>query len=140
MAFVDEMRELRQGDPLSPFLIILVADVMGRIFEIAKLNNMIEGFKVGREGVHITHLQYADDSLLFVKNTKESATKAMQLVRVFCMISGLKLNMDKCSLLGINVPDEEVLQVAEGIECQVGAWPMKYLRMPIGGSPMDTDF
>ncbi|KAK9157887.1 hypothetical protein Scep_004461 [Stephania cephalantha] len=41
-------RDLRQGDPLSLFLFIIVADVMGRMIDKAKEIGLVEGLELGR--------------------------------------------------------------------------------------------
>lgn len=133
-------RGLRQGDPLSPFLFIIVADVMGRMIEAAKERGVIHGMKVGREAIHVSHLQFADDSLLFIKGTSNMVQNMMRLVHGFCGLSGLQLNLFKSQLLGINLPEELVQSTANGIGCAVGAWPMNYLGMPLGGSPYSENF
>ncbi|XP_060969805.1 secreted RxLR effector protein 78-like [Cannabis sativa] len=55
-------RGLRQGDPLSPFMFTLVADVLGRMVVKAVSSGNFSGFEVGKEKVHISHLQFADDT------------------------------------------------------------------------------
>jgi hypothetical protein len=64
---------LRQGDPLSPLLFNFVGDVFTRMLVKAAQQNLISGllrdFRPG--GVFI--LQYADDTLLFLKNDIEKA-------------------------------------------------------------------
>lgn len=47
-------RGLRQGDPLSPFLLIIVTDSLGRLVEKSRVS------------VFMSHLQFADDTLFFV--------------------------------------------------------------------------
>jgi len=66
-------RGLRQGDPLSPYLFILCADVLsGLLSEKAILNN-IHCIQVARQAPKISHLLFADDSLLFARaNTVEA--------------------------------------------------------------------
>ncbi|KAL5557179.1 hypothetical protein UlMin_039415 [Ulmus minor] len=59
-------RGLRQGDPLSPFLFILVADILGRMMDKAVSIGEVKGFKVGREEVVVSHLQFADDTLFLL--------------------------------------------------------------------------
>lgn len=50
-------RGLSQGDPLSPFLYLLVADVFSSMLESIHAEGSIEGFLIGRKNVHISHLQ-----------------------------------------------------------------------------------
>ncbi|KAK9154956.1 hypothetical protein Sjap_002436 [Stephania japonica] len=133
-------RGLRQGDPLSPFLFILVADVMGRMIDKAKLSGVVEGFRIGRDVTHITHLFYADDSLMFIKDSHRAVFNLMSIVNHFCSISGLRLNMDKCNLLGINIPVTQVVETANAIGCKIGGWPLTYLGLPLGRSPLSRTF
>ena len=47
---------LRQGDPLSPFLFTIVADVLSRMMLKAKEKSVLEGFRVGRNRIRVSHL------------------------------------------------------------------------------------
>ncbi|KAK2663061.1 hypothetical protein Ddye_001635 [Dipteronia dyeriana] len=58
-------RGLRQGDPLSPFLFNLDVEFLNVILCRAKVLNMISGVDFGTDEVHISHLQFADDTMLF---------------------------------------------------------------------------
>lgn len=64
-------RGLRQGDPLSPLLFIFVVETFGAMVHKAVEGGLIEGFKVGRDEVLVTHLQYADDTLILYNNSQE---------------------------------------------------------------------
>ena len=68
--WVKASRGLRQGDPLSPFLFTLVADVLSRMLVRAEERNMLEGFRVGRNRTRVSHLQFVDDTIFF-SNTRE---------------------------------------------------------------------
>ena len=46
-------RGLRQGCPLSPFLFTIVADMLGRLIDRAYEQEVIKGFTVGRQAVHV---------------------------------------------------------------------------------------
>jgi hypothetical protein len=54
---------LKQGDPLAPFLFLLVAEGLGGLLRKAVELDCFKGFWVGRRGDVISHLQYADDTL-----------------------------------------------------------------------------
>ncbi|KAK3229324.1 hypothetical protein Dsin_001205 [Dipteronia sinensis] len=56
---------------------------------------MMKGAEFGREGIHITHLQFADDTMLFIQPKEEYLLNARRILRCFEMASGLKLNFKK---------------------------------------------
>lgn len=57
-------RGLRQEDPLSPLIFILVASDPNRTFEKAKRAQLLEGLP-GCSSISLTNLQYANDTLIF---------------------------------------------------------------------------
>lgn len=56
------LKGLRQGDPLSPF--ILAMEAFNIIMQEAKSKNIFEGIEVGKEKVSICHLRFTDDTLI----------------------------------------------------------------------------
>ncbi|XP_072074357.1 secreted RxLR effector protein 78-like [Arachis hypogaea] len=70
----DMERELRQGDPLSPFLFILVAEVLNKMLQEAKETKLVKvkGLEVGTHRVLLSHLQFA--SYFILPNPKYSQT------------------------------------------------------------------
>ena len=54
--WVKASRGLRQGDPLSPFLFTLVANVLSRLMIRAEETGITEGFFVGRDRTRVSLL------------------------------------------------------------------------------------
>ena len=126
--WVKASRGLRQGDPLSPFLFTLVADVLSRILLRAEERNLLEGFKVGRNRTRVSHLQFADDTIFF-SNTREKELQTLKsLLLVFGHISGLNVNLDKSNIYDINLDQNHLSR-----------W-LFVLGIPLGGNPKACGF
>lgn len=98
-------RGLRQGDPLSPFLFDIVVEVVNILLERARSCGLIRGVQVGRNGMIISHLQFADDTILFSNNDRNEILNIKRILRYFQLLSGLKINFSKSMLCGIKIND-----------------------------------
>ncbi|RVW66531.1 putative mitochondrial protein [Vitis vinifera] len=138
--WVKASRGLRQGDPLSPFLFTLVADVLSRMLLRAEERNMLEGFRVGRNRTRVSHLQFADDTIFFSNTREEDLQTLKSLLLAFGHISGLKVNLDKSNIYGINLDHAHISRLAETLGCKASGWPILYLGLPLGGNPGQVVF
>ncbi|BFG34804.1 hypothetical protein CerSpe_210780 [Prunus speciosa] len=91
-------RALCQGDPLSPYLFILISEVLSRNVDVAVSRGCLHGVRTCRSGPTISHLLFADDSLLFICATTQNYSVLKKIVDDYCMASGQELNVDKSSL------------------------------------------
>ena len=48
--------------------------------------------------------------------------------------------MAKSTLMGMGVDKDSVISLAESVGCEVEAWPITYLGMPLGGNPCSLSF
>ena len=82
-------RGVRQGDPLSPYLFILVVEIMS----IGIRNNKeIRGLKYNKNEIKI--ISYADDTTALLQDETD-AKKLITFLKKFERISGLKMNKNK---------------------------------------------
>ena len=100
-------RGLRQGDPLSlghplsPFLFVLMGEVLNKMSQRAASLSMFRGISVGNEGTHITHLQFADDILIFCEAEEHHLLRIKNILLRFQAFSGLMVNYHKLGLLAV---------------------------------------
>lgn len=60
-------RGIRQGDPLSHFLFLLCIEGLHGLIAKAAVKGDLRGFSICKQGPKLTHLFFADDSLLFCR-------------------------------------------------------------------------
>lgn len=128
-------RGLRQGDPLSPFLFNIVAEGLNIMLERAKEEGMISGITLGVNGPTISHLQFADVTILFCKCDMAQLITIGGILWSFQLTSGLKINFSKSQLCGIGVSEEELQLFANILDCKIVELPIKYLGLPLGANP-----
>ena len=89
-------RGCRQGDPISPYLFILCAEILGKMI---RKNNDIKGISINGKEFKLS--QYADDTQLILDGTEKSLKAAMGSLKLYYIMSGLKINVEKTRALWI---------------------------------------
>lgn len=89
-------RGCRQGDPLSPYLFILCAEMLSLLL---KQNPNITGIKVNTDEFLVS--QYADDTTLLLDGSELSLRTTMSILKFYANISGLAINIDKTRVVWI---------------------------------------
>ena len=86
--FFDISRCIRQGDPLSPSLYIIMAKTFGRAVADAHKNQKIPGITVTKNMPNIMHQQYVDDTILPGKSTVVEALGIKAIIKSNMEASG----------------------------------------------------
>ena len=89
-------RGVRQGCPLSPYLFILFAEILG---STVRKDNEVRGITI--LGTECKLSQYADDTTMILDGSQSSFSRTLYLLDAFASISGLKVNYDKTEALWI---------------------------------------
>jgi hypothetical protein len=134
--FFGSSRGVRQGDPLSPFLFVLVMQAFSRMLGAFTSRGLILGFSVGTsepDRVTVSHLLFADDTLIFCGANASQIRHIGALLVCFEAVAGLKVNLSKSVLVPVGQVDN-VDQLAGLLGCRSGVVPLKYLGLPLGAS------
>ena len=91
-------RGIRQGDPLSPYLFILCAQVLSHMMHQAERNNLLKGIKLSTRGPSISHLLFADDSLFFTLANQRSCKAIKTVLSKYEEVSGQAVNLRKSAI------------------------------------------
>ncbi|GMJ09510.1 hypothetical protein HRI_004620200 [Hibiscus trionum] len=99
---------LRQGCPMSPFLFNVVAEALSSLLNKVVLKGLFSGFRVGAKGLELSHLQFADDLIIFCGDSEVQIKNVVRILKGFELASGLQINLNKSKLLGINVENTQI--------------------------------
>ncbi|XP_058775283.1 uncharacterized protein LOC131649540 [Vicia villosa] len=125
---------LRQGDPLSPFVFVLVMEVLTALMNKCKEMGEFRGFKVN-DVKDVDLLQFADDALIFAECNLANLWSLKAIFRGFEMMSGLRIKFHKSNLYGVNAGDWFMEAAASFLSCKVGSLPFKFLGVRVGYNP-----
>ncbi|KAL4353131.1 hypothetical protein GQ457_06G018130 [Hibiscus cannabinus] len=110
-------RGLRQGCPLSLFLFNIVGEALSKILKKATEIDLFKGVAVGKEvnrvELSVSHIQFVDDLIIFSDASVGSIQNIKRTLKVFEVASGLKLNLQKSKLYGVNVEPSTIKAWAE---------------------------
>jgi len=88
-------RGLRQGDPLSPYLYLICTEGLSALIQDATTIKCLHSVKVCRSAPSITHLIFADDSVLFTRANLPEAQEVLSILNIYKAASGQVVNVDK---------------------------------------------
>ena len=128
---ISPTRGLRQGDPLSPYLFLLVAEGLSCMLKGAEERGELEGIKVCREAPVISHLLFADDSLILMHVDKKNADCLSDILNRYCANSGQKVSEAKSSIyFSSNTEVDVKTEVCEVFNIMIESLSDKYLGLP----------
>lgn len=91
-------RGVRQGDPLSPYLFVLCMERLSQMITAAVRQGSWKAIRMGRRGVPLSHLFFADDLIIFCKAELDQIEVVQKILSDFCAASGHKVSNSKTKI------------------------------------------
>lgn len=117
---------------MSPYLFLLCSERFSNLLRKAEQSKKITGISVSRGGLRISHLFFADDSLIFCKADKDQANQLMNILEVYGKGSGQVINLEKSAVFfSKNLQRECKVEIAQCLGNIQEAQQGKYLALPM---------
>lgn len=124
-------RGLRQGDPLSPYLFILCAQGLSSLLQHENRGGHLHGTRVYRKAPSISHLLFADDSLLFCRANADECRLLKDRLNLYERASGQAINYSKSGVFfSANVQETDRRVLRNLLEVQGTLDTSRYLSLP----------
>ncbi|KAK3184888.1 hypothetical protein Dsin_032174 [Dipteronia sinensis] len=114
-------RGLRQGDPLSPYLFLICAEGLSSLIHRLIYCGISQDSGVGGRDLssRISHLFFADDSLLFVRASKRNCGTISRILKEYALASRQVINYEKsalCASQSVSISEASVLARSVGVQ------------------------
>lgn len=88
-------RGIHQGDSISPYLFLFCAEALSKILESVERRKEIEGLRIAKESLPITHLLFANDCLLFFEAKSAKSRAIAKSLNLFSNLKAQERNFQK---------------------------------------------
>jgi hypothetical protein len=130
--FFKSFRGLRQGDPLSLFLFIIGADILSRLLQQAESIGSLQGIKISPRYPQISHLQFADDLLIFSKANSSNVATILDCLASYQSWFGQKINYNKSGVIfSKNTMGQSAANLCQLLNLKKVSPTTKHLGLPL---------
>lgn len=120
MGLFNSFRGLRQGDPLPPFLFVIVMDALSHMLDATVGGGFLSDLLAG--GVNISHLLFADDTLFFCEPNRGHIQSLRVLLLCSEAVTGLQVYLLKSKMVPVGS--------MSNVQCLASIMGCKFLRFP----------
>ena len=129
--YIKPSRGLRQGDPLSPYLFLLCAEGLSALIRKAEREKAIRGIAICRGGPRLSHLFFADDSVIFCRASQHDGGALYAILKLYERASGQKINEAKRAIFfSKNTPNSIRSDILSMFGTSSSSQFEKYLGLP----------
>eukprot|EP00253_Pinus_taeda_P025265 PITA_25265 len=126
---------IRQGDPLSPFLFVIIAEGLGCIIKSANVNRYLKGLSFN-DSPSFTHQQFVGDNMLYGHPSVQEARIFRDILSSFSDASGALINRVKSQIFFFNTHVSIQRLIACILGFTIANLPSKYLGAPLIASAL----
>uniref|UniRef100_A0A8I6YKR7 Reverse transcriptase domain-containing protein n=1 Tax=Hordeum vulgare subsp. vulgare TaxID=112509 RepID=A0A8I6YKR7_HORVV len=109
-------RGLRQGDPLSPYLFVICAEGLSALLRHTEEQGVLHGVKICPRAPCVSHLLFADDSMLLIRAQQQEATTLHNILQLYEACSGQCINTEKSTIMfSPNTQDQDRIAVKDAL-------------------------
>ncbi|KAF3778853.1 Transposon TX1 uncharacterized protein [Nymphaea thermarum] len=130
-------RGLRQGDPMSPYLFLVVMEELSRNLEFRRWNGSLIPPYIPRVGACPSLLTFADDLIIFSKGDHHSYNEVMHALDTLKLSSGLCVNPHKSQVISLGEQSAPLSFINS--DWQQGSLPLPYLGTPLFAGNMQDN-
>jgi hypothetical protein len=129
--FIKPRRGIKQGDSLSPYLFLICAERLSALLRKVERDKLLTSVAICCGGPCISHLFFADESIIFCKATIESCRALHGILSLYEQASGQKINKEKTALFfSHNTSPERRSQIISLFGTSHTTQFKKYLGLP----------
>jgi hypothetical protein len=108
-----------------------VAEALAAILDKAQAAGHIEGVILHIIPGGVSHLQYADDTIIMIQPEDLAIANLKFLLLCFENMSRLRINFHKSEVMVMGTSYLEKQRIANMLNCKQGSFPFTYLGLPI---------
>jgi hypothetical protein len=111
-------------------------EVLSRMLCRTEEAGLIRGFQAGKSpatGISVSHLFFADDTIVFCDAEPEQLLHLRMVLTCFEAVTGLGVNMTKSELVPVGEVSN-LTQLADILCCRIGVLPLMYFGLPLRAS------
>lgn len=121
-------KAMHQANRTKVMLFVLAMEVLGGLIRWADSQSFLS---LGCSAVRSRVFIYADDVVMFIAPRQDDIVAIKTILQIFSDASSLYTNLDKCVVTLIGCSQEDLQLVADMLACMIGAFPCKYLGIPL---------
>ncbi|XP_039068019.1 uncharacterized protein LOC120214115 [Hibiscus syriacus] len=130
VGYFEGARAIRQRDPLSPILFVLVTNVLSYILDAAASHGLFQ-FHPKCHRIKLIHFCFVDDLLIFSKGNYDYVMGIWIVLQEFYVYLGLAFNASKSEIFSTGIAREELQLIVEKDDQKAGHLPVRYLGIPL---------